>query len=291
MRKLTILAVALAVAAIGFAADAQATCNPNKTAATFNAIEGRFYYFEAPADANVASLVGHWWQLGAYAAANDTPSTTDRWAYFFEGNPAFGSINNQMGSYANTGCPAGNLITTLHVTTASGGAAFIAMTIDETPATDPGFDYSRLGTVSMAAIPRLGVASSSRNATNVDLNVNVPPTNAGAVGPSASTAIAGYDIVSFAGTADPGRAASNWGSPTTLSAPGGTAASGLVSVDCSNTAVDRFVAVRINYADGQKSDLVGPSVRVECDPTMADPDRDFKLIDGPKQKPRPARER
>ena len=92
----------------------------------------------------------------------------------------------------------------------------------------------------------------------------------------------------FAGTADPGRGAAAWTVLATVAAPGGAAGTVSTSVDCANTAVDRFVATRILYADGATGQVVSPSTRIECNPAMAEPPSNFKIIDrkgGSKREP------
>jgi hypothetical protein len=74
------------------------------------------------------------------------------------------------------------------------------------------------------------------------------------------------------------------------SARSGTSITGTPSpfnADCSNSAVDQWIAVQ-TIVDGVPSDTVSPRTRVECDPALADPK--FKHIDRP-TRPNPRSER
>lgn len=282
MRKMTILVAALAVAAIGLAADAQANCVPSKTAATFGN-DGPYVYWTV-SNANEATLTGKFWQQGNFNAGNN--GTLTGFLYF---SGAGVNMNAILGDSAVAGCPSTRLITVAEVQTLSGGAAFLAATVDEVSGPAVDFAYQNLGDLAMVAMPRLNLTGSSRSGTGVVLNFNNPAVG-GLYGPGAATALQAIRVVSATGTADPGRSAASYTTVQDFATTSGAAA-GSVTVDCSNTAVDRFVAVQLVFDQNQVSSLVGPSVRVECDPTMADPNRDFKLIEGPKDKPRPARER
>ena len=57
----------------------------------------------------------------------------------------------------------------------------------------------------------------------------------------------------------------------TIPTDGSSAQSFQVTVDCSNRTVDAFLATRLLFPDGQKSDVVSPSVRIECSPALAEP--------------------
>lgn len=276
MRNLKTLIGTVGVIAVAFAAsNASASCLPGKTAATYG--ETGSIYIEARAGADLANVTGSWWQLGNYAAANDTPSTISSWFYFFEaGNPNSGTITNLLGDYANTGCPTGTLISVIEIPTTTGGARFAALTqVEEnTPPND--FDYGAYGANAvMVDIPRPRATSSSRVGSSVNLTLVVDSAAAGAYGPSASSAIAGYEIVRASGQADPGRAATAWTSP--VSAVAGAPTS--IVADCSVATTDQFYATRVVFADGQRSKLVGASTRVNCNPALADPEKGFKVID------------
>jgi hypothetical protein len=293
MKGLLIASVA-ALALVAAATPADASCNPGKFAKTYNFGTAVYVYIDqGDGSADPAALVGQFWQGGLATSANSGTYSDDLW--LFQDVGGLISMNAELGTDGVNGCPAGNLVAVVE-TTSPAGAKFVAMTANESASgsgNENDFDYAVEGvTYSMINIPRVLVENSSRGAGTVTLNVRVPSTSAGAYGPQASTIISGYQIVNFGGTADPGRNASAWTALQTIPAAGGAEAPASVTVDCSNTAVDRFVAVRLQFDNGTvSSKLVGPSVRVECDPTLADPDKEFKLIDGPKQKPRPARER
>lgn len=285
MRKiLGFVGAAAAVVAIS-TMDASATCSPNKTAATFG--NGGYAYISAPADVNTdaGALVGRWWQAGGRAASNEGASgNAADWFYF---TAAGGNINNQLGTYDNVGCPTGQLITTVEAPSLDGTRAyFAALTVDEVSGPAVDFAYENVAGMQMVAIPRPRVTSSSRVAPSVNLNIAIDAVNGGAAGPGASSAIAGYQLVTSTGPAtapngspDAGRGG-NWTAlGGVVSAAGGGPATTTASVDCSDISLDRYVAVRVVYRDGVQSDLVGGSTRVKCNPALADPDKGFKVID------------
>ena len=96
----------------------------------------------------------------------------------------------------------------------------------------------------------------------------------------------GYDIVRASG-ADPGRNPAGWtfvqNVPTTDGAPGNVP----FTADCSNPGVDQFFATRLTFGDGQKSDVVSDSTRINCNPALAEPRFNVvpKKPTGPKKQP------
>jgi hypothetical protein len=129
------------------------------------------------------------------------------------------------------------------------------------------------------------VQTSSRSGSLVNLTLNSDPQTGGFYGPQGGAiAIAPtYRLVTASGNADPGSGAAAYAAGPAIT-PGSPVPT---SVDCSNTAVDQWVAVQ-TLVDGIPSQTVGPRTRIECDPTLADPE--FKKIDRP-ARPNPRRGR
>jgi hypothetical protein len=277
---LATVAVVLAVSAI----DASANCIPAKVAGNFDPALYLYAPWSPGAPVNEATLKGRFWTQGNRAGGNE--GTLEGFLYFFNGTIY---LNANLGDGNVVGCPATRLLTVAQVETLDGGTRFLAATVDEVSGPAFDFQYGNLGSLELVEMPKIQVTSSSRSAGGVTLNFNVPALG-GLYGPGAGTAVAAINVLSAAGTADPGRGAAAYTLLQSFPTTGG-AVSGSVTVDCSNTAVDRFVVAQVQFEQSVPSDLVSRSVRVECDPNLADPNREFKLIEGPKDKPRPARER
>lgn len=59
-----------------------------------------------------------------------------------------------------------------------------------------------------------------------------------------------------------------------------------------STNSDIYLALGVGYDSGFSSQFVSAnSTKIQCGPNLADPDRNFKLIEGPGEKPRPVRQR
>jgi len=72
------------------------------------------------------------------------------------------------------------------------------------------------------------------------------------------------------GTSDPGRDPAPWTVAQTVPSDG-SGATFSVQSSCSNPGGDEFFATRLLFGDGQKSDLVSRSLRVNCNPALAEP--------------------
>jgi hypothetical protein len=279
---LATVAVVLAVSAI----DASANCIPAKVAGNFDPALGLYAPWIPGAPVNEGTLKGRFWTQGNRSGGNE--GALQGFLYFFAGTIY---MNANLGDGDVVGCPANRLLTVAQVETLDGGGTrFLAATVDEISGPAFDFQYGNLGSLELVEMPRIQVLSSSRSGSVVTLNFSIPPIT-GTYGPGADTAIQAVNVLSAAGTADPGRNAAAYTLLQRFPTTAGSPVNGSVTVDCSNTATDRFVVTQIEFDQGVGSDLVSRAVRVECDPTLADPNREFKMIDGPKDKPRPVRER
>lgn len=262
---------------------AEALCLPAKLFGTWG--EGYFYVnFGATANTDTAAVVGRFWEPGQRGAKNEGTYDDSNWFLDYAGKKY---TSGNLGDARTTGCPAGQLLTVLQAPTTDGGAEFVAMQVSEIPANAVAFDYSRRASdFNAAPIPRPNVSLSSRSGPSVNLTLSIADAAGGFYGVDSQTIARTYNLVRFTGTADPGRSAAAWTLAQAVPANTPTA----ITADCSNTATDVFYATQL-VIDGVASDLVSKSVRVECDPTLADPDKQFKLIEGPGEKPRPVRQR
>jgi len=279
-RLLGILGVAALVIAV--VTPVSANCLPAKTATTFTT---GLAYWDLPAGAvvNEASLRGQFWQKGNRAGGNEgtcTPQTCGvggPWIYFLDGRL---NMNLNLGDANVAGCPVGILQTTVQVDSADGKHTYnIAGTVNEAPAGSGqavDFAYGLLGDQLLAAIPKPTILSSSRAGSVLTLHMGIPDASGGAFGPGASTAIAGYRLVSGNGTGanDPGRTAAAY---TLLQQTAGPVADITQAIDCTGVLLpnEKFVGVQIVYSDGVISPT-SSTYRVGCDPTLADPK--FKIV-------------
>jgi len=297
----SIAAVALAVVAL--APGTSANCVPAKV---FGQVGVTYTYVFMPTTSTNtnASIIGTFWEVGAAPTHNSIGCTDASWfpvcntaQYACGGNPpgktryingAFGGSLGGRPPCTVTGCPTGgDLNTLIQDTTTDGKIVFALARVSETPAAGTAYDYSRIANITPVDMPRVTVNSSSRVGTTVNLNLNLSALNGGFFGLSGQTAqgpgnISGYRVNTFTGTADPGRLRTLW-QPDAVSRPYTGAAVNIptFAVNCSNTALDVFVSVSLEFDSGTwASDYTSQSVRVECDPTIADPKR-FRSLDKP----------
>lgn len=302
-------AAAVALAVVLMMPSAEANCG---TAKAFGQVAGPptyayTYTFMPTTSVNTnVSIIGHFWEVGAFSTDNEgSGCIDDAWfpacpgTYPCGGNPT-GKTRYIQGVMAGqipprpvcsvVGCPAGGDLNTLiqDISTDGQHAFFLLLRVSETPAAGVAYDYTRIGTnSSLVEIPKPFVNSSSRAGTTVNLNLNLNAVNAGFAGLAGQTAqgpgnISGVRIFTFTGNADPGRGrAAGWVADATQRPyTGSTINVPTFGVNCSNTALDVFVAVGLEFDGGTvTTDFVSQPTRVECDPTIADPK--YRSIDKP----------
>ena len=264
-------AAVLAVVALVAVPTAHAGCLPNKTLTGWTGSAFGYHYVNMPPGQDNNTVVGRFWQTGNRALANEGAFADNFWlrAYAPAG-PGKYYILGELGAAEVFGCPAGSI--TLTIDTNSGHNLTI-----QVPENPPAlFDLGAAQTdFNFGVKPRPQVASSSRAGTAVNLQVNVQAQTGGIYTIGAAVAVTPtYRLVSASGSSDPGPNAALYtagpavtpGTPTPFSA------------DCTNPAVDRWVAVQ-ELVDGVASDTVGARTRINCNPALADPD--FKHVDRP----------
>jgi hypothetical protein len=269
MRILGVAAV-LAVAALAIPT-ANASCIPSAQFSTWG--NGGYFYVNLPAGANNSTIVGKFWAKGNFGSGNSGSYDDSQWLKLYAPTNKW-YISGATGDPGIAGCPSGsNMI--IQLDNADGKS--LTLESIETPGTAVRWDYSTLNTdFSFADKPRPRVGSSSRSGSSVNVTMNLTAQSGGTYGPqgAAVAAVPSYQLVVGTGAADPGSAAANYVAvgPIVPGTPLPT------SVDCTNTAVDKWLAVQ-TFVDGQGSSTVSARTRIECDPTLADPD--FKHIDRP----------
>lgn len=294
----------LALAAISPVANA--SCSPaipfgQVTPYAYDIFYGYHYVFMgSDAMTDYGSIVGRFWQPGQRGLHDEGPCDDSIWLvpYPPRGGDAFymnGALGGDLGrgSCVNNGCPSDEMILLLQTKTVDGtGAKFAVGRVTQQPGAATDYNYNRTDDDwLLVPIPRPRVISSSRSGTNVILDIqfdNVAMAYHENVGPVANpatpeTTVDEYRLMRFTGTADPGRNPASWTLHATAANAGGATLTG-VSVDCSNTAQDVFLATQLSFDNGQLlSDYVSASVRIECDPNLAEPK--FKLIDKKRKSP------
>jgi hypothetical protein len=175
-----------------------------------------------------------------------------------------------------------------------GGTAYwIALRVDGTPALGRIWDLSRVTgnppvntVLPFLEFPTAQVTGSMRNLSGgvdtsndyVDIGLNIHSgTGAGNVALADNLTATHYDICTFHGPADPGRLRSaGWNCSTSVSYDNGAKTGVPFKVACPTIVDDTWVAIGVTFSGGAgpavKSNLVGRAIRVECDPTLAEPE-------------------
>lgn len=141
-------------------------------------------------------------------------------------------------------------------------------------------------TLNFLEFPTPQVTGSTRNLTGgvdttnnfVDIGLNLHSASGAANTPIADGAtLISYDLCTFHGAADPGRLRSaGWSCGSHVPYANGAVSGAPFKVPCSDILADTWVAVGVTFDGGAGPDvasaLVGRAIRVECDPTIAEPE-------------------
>lgn len=248
-----------------------------------------------------AGLAGKFWRLGSRATANEGTTATSDWVLTFAG--AWYIDGNWASLPGTVGCASGNpMAIVVEDRTLDGSAglfaagaadSFVVCPREWDMSGDANFNCATRPTRTWAdwtgqPIPRPRVTGSSRVAPNVVLDLQFDDVASGFFnggnGRSAYSVITGYVVKTqtLLKTA-PAPGAANTAAWTaianTATAAGGASIAG-VSVNCADPNTFVYVATALQFDGGDQSSYVSQPTVVECDPTLADPDR-FKLIDKP----------
>jgi len=275
MKKFSILFSILAVGLMVVAApSAEAGCIPGQFGT--NAAYPLYAYIDfADASGDNSTLIGQFWVPNDPNKISSLP-TVD-WTFGTAGYTNYWYFYLDFGSATFNLCPDGDPITVYLEDTATD--KYILWTADRGDvASQNGFEYLFVpsqGFVAAGDSPRPSVNSSARNGVNVDMNVTVADPSAGHWMMTTNGAITGVNLYSKAsdGAPDP-KDRAGWALVGSVTPTGGTAD---VSVDCTNQAVSQWLATGI-MVDGQDPQVFSESIEVECDPNLADPGDNFKLV-------------
>lgn len=271
MKLLTVLGV-LAFALL-VAMPASANCIPGKVFASIDPANALYVYVQMNGGDN-DSVTARFWQDGNRSAGNEGSYDDARWLLPF-GGPGRYYISGDLGDADAAGCITGRM--NLLLQNNNGGVVDFMFATAAEGTGAAAYDFARIGSpeLSSAPLPRPRVLSSSRAGSTVNLNVVVDAATGGTHGDNAAADVS-YRVMQTTGTADPGRGAAAYTVLGTVT-PGSPAP---FTVDCTNTATDRWIATQLVIDGGQQvGDLVSAPVRINCNPALADPDKGFKVID------------
>lgn len=270
MTKKIVFGAALALVIVGLAApSASASCNPPRSSSSFGA-SNTYFVPSIPIPAG-STVVGRIWSgatelTGTCNVANGAAQGT---MFYFYG-PGVG-FRQDLGDACvpGTNCPGADMSLQVTVTNPAGQSETLLSKATYVPAGATQYDFSTPSGNQAMGSNRPRATSSSRVGPTVNVNLGIDAANAYAYNGAAAD-ITGYNIVSASGAADPGSLASAYTFRTLVPAPGGTAASSPLAVDCSNINQDQWVATQIVTAAGP-SNTVSGRTRVNCNPALANP--------------------
>jgi hypothetical protein len=257
----------VAAMAVVLATPASANCIPGKV---FNSFQTSSVYVVFDSSATNDSITARFWQDGARANGNEGTYDDSRWLLPF--GPGVFYISGDLGDADVAGCITGRMNMLLQ-----SGSQFMFASAPEDPSQAAQYDFSNIGAseLTAASVNRPRVTTSSRAGAQVNVTVVVDPPVGGSYGSTAAADTA-FRVVQATGTSDPGAGAAAY---TVL----GTVTPGVpapFTVDCTNTATDRWIATQLVIDGGQQNgDLVSARTRINCNPALADPDKGFKVID------------
>ncbi len=265
----TIMVLALVVA---MAPSAQAICSPPKTFLSWSAAGYTYVYGHNPS----APTFGSFWQPGGRLDHNEGTYDVSNWLRFYSASYSYFAGN--LGDGGVVGCPGGELIIAVTQDNEDGTASFLINRETEDPGAPTAF-WPATSTFTPMPAPR--ATASSRAGETVIMDVSVADFAEGffsRTGHLAEGSITGISLYTFHGAADPGRDAANWTFHSTIPYTGADSTAAGLIIGCVDDGMDTYVAAAINLTGELDTLHVGPSIVVECDGTLADPDDKFDMI-------------
>jgi hypothetical protein len=292
MRKSSILVSILGVGLVlALAAPPASAVCPSVNLGTNVASGTAYAYIDfGNTSADSAPFIGQFWQTLNPANGNGGSYNVSNWLFGYPGYPNYWYFYiNTAGDVGIVGCPAENMTVYLEDTTTD---TFVVWTTDflaQSPYRGFEWDYADAGGggfITAASSPRPRVNSSARVGSNVELNITVPSPAAGQWQFGTVGTITGATIYGVQAAAPD---VYNVGAWTTLGSLGATGGTTDVVVDCTTTAPNQWIATGL-ILDGVAAPVLSEPVEVECDPTLADPGGDFKVIQRDTQRKRVRRD-
>ena len=253
------LAVPLLTVAISTSI-ASAACNPPKYASTSNAMNGDYAYWRTTIYDGSGRLFATF-----SSGATDHTGTCNALNFLSSGiDYHVIGMSLNLGESCVVGCPSGSLTMDVRVIDASQRQEQMVMVkVPETHST-PGlvFDFSNTAH-DMCNVPRPVITDLSSNGSTKTATLSIGSMAACAFG-DALQEITGWNILSRASSTQPGIFDSYGLRGSLVVTPGSDgSASGTVTLDCSNPALDQWVTAQL-VTGGAVVHLVGPTTRVIC---------------------------
>jgi len=264
MKRLIGFGLILAVVAVVGATAVEANCIPAQSIGT----RGWLIWYGEPGT-DVSNFVGNFWNTGNKAGTNGDALALEEWFYQYAGYTYYFGIDGNLGDYRVPGCPADGTNMTVVLDNCVSGEAMIMTTSQRPQYGAPQWDFALQGTyvyAVAASSPRPRIVSSSRAGTTVNVNYDVPTTATDAVfddtGGSGAATYAVYSTAAANGATPDLNSTDGWA----LQSSG--IGAGAAALDCANIGEDQWLATAVTISGDTQ--LTCP-VRVECDPTLADP--------------------
>lgn len=159
---------------------------------------------------------------------------------------------------------------------------YVLWTQDDTPTNNNVFDFTyneATGGNPAAEGPRPRVDSSGRSGDTINIDYTVPNPTSGVRNGRCTGNVTAVNVYRQASATDPGRDITGWTLVEAFPAAGGSSS---VALDCSNIAVDQWLATGLEV-EGQPVQFVSNPTQVECDPDLADPN--FRIHPNKPNKP------
>ncbi len=278
--RLAIVAAVLALAVL-VASPVQAGCTSDRTFGTYPPAGGTYFYVSSSGMNTVASMEGFYWVLGEGPTRNsgnykfDGSGGSQPW--FNPGSP-FGngwSLTTTVNNGQTLGCPSPDPTVWVFSDLSADGAGslFAIVAVDEDLNGRLAYDLGKAGSIALQATPGATVANVSRGSGG-GLAVDLTWTSDTAFSTSstgitrASQVISGWNVYTFevsrGAPAPSTREISDWTKVGTVA--GVSSTGGQITVNCSDSANDVFLAMAPDFDNGFTSTAyVGAgSKRLDC---------------------------
>jgi hypothetical protein len=295
MIKKIVFGAALALVIVGLMApSASANCAVSKSVSTYNTASGAYTYWHSTLTAPGATLVAKLWQpVTPFTDVTGSCNTDPGILYFtphFATDGAIGmSINLSNACVTGAACANGSLAVMATIngskpaTPNKKETEFLVSQANETPGGGLTFDFSAKGG-DAGTLPRPRITNStpghSGGPAQVTLDAASGPLYDGSAG-----AVTGFNILSAAGNADPGRLATAYSAPLNVASTGGGPTTTSYNVVCQAGLTRSFIVTQL-VTNGGGSPTVSEATQVSCDSSLAEPPGGkYKIVPKPKAAP------
>jgi hypothetical protein len=284
------------------------TAAPTKSAANSTQFTGPIVaygyattYINLPGAVDSSTFHTRFWQTNDQTKNENTFSVPNSGAtnrFFQDPYPGYSTAEDFSFSFEPSAAGTNGCITgcmTIYVEDYATGR-FVQWTIPEGFVnTAAEFDFSQVnppfGDGPQTLSPRIRGISSGRVATTVNVNFDIPDVSAGVFANPGSSCAGGTGLITGRqaymqqSATLPSTNIAGWSLLGVEAAGDTTVAARSNGFDCSNTALDWWIAIGLEQ-NNVAPRFVSQPVQVECDPNLADPHGGFKKIDRPNATPR-----